>query len=914
MYRLGVVLDVNGAKGLGTLKQTDAELTKVEKSGKRAEGTLSRFAGALNRVSSALKGNAGGAGDGGWLPGLAHVSNVIQGIPQIGQLAGALVSPLTNAAQAGIAFNAFLETTEIALKRHFGGSREATRGFVGEVRQFAQNSPFRTEGLIKTIIYGTATGFSPREALQLVKDVGDAIASTGDISEETVQGVVRALSQMKAKGTVSAEEMEQLAERGIPAWEMLANSIGKTVAETRKLSEQGRLNGPAAVAALRAEMRARYGGMMKELEDSLVGLQSAGDDRLQSAQAKATENLTKDLKRIYQAGLANFNEQAVAATINTAISPVSGLITTAAEGMLGGGLTSGLVKGITLGKSLVAGAVKDFALDGVIGTAKKWLGINSPSTVFAELGGHAVDGFAYGAQGRGGLASEESKEKLRRALEELLDDPRVQALIDTIGKGEGTFDPRTGRRDFNKIFGGRRVALGRKHPGIYVPFGNTTSSAAGLGQFLERTWNGVSGQLGGLDFSNPRDQQLAMVALMHQRKMLGPLLRGDTATALRRGNREWASLPGSPYGQPTQTMRGALSTFDQRLAAHGGFTVNNAPVSVMNPVPVSVVSGATGGSFNPTSAPQVIARAQRESAEVLPVFNHQIHEAISLMPTWSAEGANLGRQLHSLTTSTQRQELAAGHAAASVIQLAKSAESTGEKLLGMIGGLAGMLPGGGQQTGKRGFFSKMLGFAAPFLNFIPGVGPILSTLAGMGSAALAGDWGGVLTGAVSGLSPGGAFRGTGGGGRAPLPTSDHSGLNGVSLMPPGGSLPGRASGGPVQRGRAYMVGEYRTEVFEPDEDGFIHPSVESYRRSRGGMSGGGRGASGGWGAMIERLLRAVEENSATLSGIRSMPADHVLMVGGKSAAGQRAVADAYMSHAGRDPSAIDWMARRVAPQ
>jgi hypothetical protein len=74
------------------------------------------------------------------------------------------------------------------------------------------------------------------------------------------------------------------------------------------------------------------------------------------------------------------------------------------------------------------------------------------------------------------------------------------------------------------------------------------------------------------------------------------------------------------------------------------------------------------------------------------------------------------------------------------------------QLLEAIRQSASMLPGGGQTGGKRGFFSKLLGFAAPFLNFIPGVGPLLSTLATVGSNALAGNWAGVVTGVARAAS------------------------------------------------------------------------------------------------------------------------------------------------------------------
>jgi hypothetical protein len=58
----------------------------------------------------------------------------------------------------------------------------------------------------------------------------------------------------------------------------------------------------------------------------------------------------------------------------------------------------------------------------------------------------------------------------------------------------------------------------------------------------------------------------------------------------------------------------------------------------------------------------------------------------------------------------------------------------------------------------------------------------------------------------------------------------------------------RAEGGPVVKGRPYIVGEKRAEVFVPDSDGTIVPSVGGFMNSRGG--GGAGGAMGGGATMI----------------------------------------------------------------
>lgn len=56
-------------------------------------------------------------------------------------------------------------------------------------------------------------------------------------------------------------------------------------------------------------------------------------------------------------------------------------------------------------------------------------------------------------------------------------------------------------------------------------------------------------------------------------------------------------------------------------------------------------------------------------------------------------------------------------------------------------------------------------------------------------------------------------------------------LSGFGLPLPGGIVPGRQSGGPVSRGRPYIVGEAGPELFVPGQDGGIVPN--------GGFGGGG---------------------------------------------------------------------------
>lgn len=104
---------------------------------------------------------------------------------------------------------------------------------------------------------------------------------------------------------------------------------------------------------------------------------------------------------------------------------------------------------------------------------------------------------------------------------------------------------------YNIVVGGQETTLTSAHPGIYNS--ELNSDAAGRYQFLSTTWQVCVEALGPLDFSNPRDQDLAAVYLIANiRGKEKEVLSGDMVSALT-GNGaegdglayEWASLP--PY-------------------------------------------------------------------------------------------------------------------------------------------------------------------------------------------------------------------------------------------------------------------------------------------------------------------------------------------------------------------------------
>ncbi|UCV00307.1 glycoside hydrolase family 104 protein [Acidovorax radicis] len=150
-------------------------------------------------------------------------------------------------------------------------------------------------------------------------------------------------------------------------------------------------------------------------------------------------------------------------------------------------------------------------------------------------------------------------------LIEALDNPNVRAFLRMLRHGEGT----AGEDGYRVMFGGGLFDSFADHPrqAITRKLGGTpiTSTAAGAYQYLSRTWDGLVKQYGFADFS-PKNQDLGAVALIAGRKALDDVIAGRFEDAVRKCNREWASLPGSPYGQPVVTMARA----GQEYEANGG--------------------------------------------------------------------------------------------------------------------------------------------------------------------------------------------------------------------------------------------------------------------------------------------------------------------------------------------------------
>ncbi|MBI1623928.1 glycoside hydrolase family 104 protein [Comamonas sp. EJ-4] len=142
-----------------------------------------------------------------------------------------------------------------------------------------------------------------------------------------------------------------------------------------------------------------------------------------------------------------------------------------------------------------------------------------------------------------------------------LNHPNVRALLRVIRRGEGTVD----EAGYRRIFGGQLFEGFADHPRIAVTKTmrngkRITSTAAGAYQFLSSTWDETARIMGLRGFS-PANQDLGAVGRIAARNALEDIKAGRFEVAVKKIAWEWASMPGSPYGQPVISMDTARAVY-----------------------------------------------------------------------------------------------------------------------------------------------------------------------------------------------------------------------------------------------------------------------------------------------------------------------------------------------------------------
>ncbi|WP_159441514.1 tape measure protein [Gordonia westfalica] len=179
----------------------------------------------------------------------------------VSKAAGAASKVLQDALSAGYNRITTLEKADIQF-RNMGLSAGDTK------RQLAD---------LNDIVTGTSTSLADAAAAAAM--LGGAGVAAGDDMNNAVKALVNisaasgasaqdiglVMMQIKASGKLMGSEALQLAQRGVPIYDLIAKSIGKTTAEVRTLGEEGKISFDQVVTAINQGT----GNLAKEMGETL---------------------------------------------------------------------------------------------------------------------------------------------------------------------------------------------------------------------------------------------------------------------------------------------------------------------------------------------------------------------------------------------------------------------------------------------------------------------------------------------------------------------------------------------------------------------------------------------------------------------------------------------------------------------
>ena len=138
-------------------------------------------------------------------------------------------------------------------------------------------SPYQAEDIAGAYRLGAALGFSTEQLKELISRTVDWGSATGQ-SGAAVERVMLALGQMWTKGKATGEEMLQLIEAGVPAWEYLAGALGTTTQQAQELVSKGLIPADYAIQAISDGLNRDFQGAAEASSTTLQGLTSSLSD------------------------------------------------------------------------------------------------------------------------------------------------------------------------------------------------------------------------------------------------------------------------------------------------------------------------------------------------------------------------------------------------------------------------------------------------------------------------------------------------------------------------------------------------------------------------------------------------------------------------------------------------------------
>ncbi|HZU01516.1 MAG TPA: tape measure protein [Ktedonobacteraceae bacterium] len=169
------------------------------------------------------------------------------------------------------------------------GSTKAANAELQALYQFAAKTPFQFPDLATDAKMMIAVGINAKQVIPDLTAMGDSISAVGG-SAADMSSVVQIFDKIQTGGKLTSVEMMEMSKHMLPAWKILSEGSGKSIATLQEMTKKG-LDAADAMNWLTKGMEKLYGGGMAKQAETFNGLMSTLVDNLNMAWRSITAPL-----------------------------------------------------------------------------------------------------------------------------------------------------------------------------------------------------------------------------------------------------------------------------------------------------------------------------------------------------------------------------------------------------------------------------------------------------------------------------------------------------------------------------------------------------------------------------------------------------------------------------------------------
>ena len=234
--------------------------------------------GNVNGGLSKMAGNLAMAA--GMSPGVQGLARSLGAVGVKFLLVGAAITAYAKFMMSAIMAADRFRQQQIKLMPLFDNNADKTRMFMNEIMTLAAQTGFASQTMFELSESLLQLGISA----QNVPQVSKLLAGLAGGSEQRMKSIAKAYSDVMMKGRLMGQEALQFANAGIPIYKALADSMGITAGQVRKMMEEGQISAQQMAQAL-----TQYGNLRN------IGGQISENMKTVSGQLNRIKNLIEQI-------------------------------------------------------------------------------------------------------------------------------------------------------------------------------------------------------------------------------------------------------------------------------------------------------------------------------------------------------------------------------------------------------------------------------------------------------------------------------------------------------------------------------------------------------------------------------------------------------------------------------------------